>query len=63
MSTTTTSREYRKALSIAEAAEALSVSQRTIRRLIDGHVLRSFKTGRLRRIPAAEIDKLMGGKQ
>ena len=44
-------------LSIAEAAEILAVSPKTIRRRIDGGGLPAFRDGRLIRIKRADLDE------
>ena len=47
------------ALSPAQVAEALGISQVTVRRLIRDHELQSFTIGRSRRVPAAELREFM----
>lgn len=48
-------------LTLAEAAEALRVSQATVRRLIDGGELRAVRVGRLWRVPKAALEAYLGG--
>lgn len=50
----------RLAYSPAEAAEALGVCRQTIHNLIVRGEIRSVKIGRSRRIPAAELVRLLG---
>ena len=56
-------------LTVAEAARYLKVSEPTIWRWVRGGKLPSFKVGRLRRIPLADLDGLVhqatshGGRQ
>lgn len=47
------------AVSLDEAADALSVSRRTIERMIASGQLHSVKMRGLRRIPAAELERLL----
>lgn len=51
----------RVAYSPAEAAEALGLCRATIYNLINAGELRSVVIGRSRRIPAAELDRLLAG--
>jgi excisionase family DNA binding protein len=48
-------------LTLAEAAEALRVSQATVRRLIDAGELRGVRVGRLWRVPKAALEAYLGG--
>jgi excisionase family DNA binding protein len=48
----------RLAYSVAEAAQALSLSIVTIRRALDHNLIRGNKTGRVIRIPAAEVERV-----
>jgi excisionase family DNA binding protein len=50
-----------KLLTLAEAAEALRVSQATVRRLIDAGELRGVRVGRLWRVPKAALEAYLGG--
>jgi excisionase family DNA binding protein len=50
-----------QAVSITEAATALSCSRSTIYRLLDAGHLRRVKVGRLSRIPTAELDAFLHG--
>ena len=51
----------RAAYSVPEFAEAISVSERLVWRMLARGRIRSFKVGRLRRIPASELERLVGG--
>jgi excisionase family DNA binding protein len=48
-------------LTLAEAAEALRVSQATVRRLIERGELRGVRVGRLWRVPKAALEAYLGG--
>jgi len=48
-------------LTLAEAAEALRVSQATVRRLIDAGELRGVRVGRLWRVPKPAVEEYLGG--
>jgi excisionase family DNA binding protein len=50
-----------KLLTLAEAAEALRVSQATVRRLIDAGELRGVRVGRLWRVPKPAVEAYLGG--
>jgi excisionase family DNA binding protein len=59
---TTISDQRNRALSIADAAKALTVSERTIWRLIESGTLKSVRVSERRRvIPAPEIDRILAG--
>lgn len=51
-----------RAISIAEAAVRLGVSQRTIQRMIDTGELRAFRVLRSWRIRESEIERIMSGE-
>lgn len=51
-----------KALTTAEAADALGVSKQTVYRYINEGKLRSHMAGRLKRIPESQIADLLGVK-
>lgn len=48
----------RAAYSMAEAAQALGVSERLIKMAIQQNLIRSRKIGALRRIPASEVERV-----
>ena len=48
-------------LTLAEAAEALRVSQATVRRLIERGELRAVRVGRLWRVPRAAVEGMASG--
>jgi len=48
-------------LTIPETAEILKVSRQTVHSLINSGQIRRYKIGRLTRIPAADVDALIGG--
>jgi hypothetical protein len=48
----------RLAYSVADAAQALSLSIVTIRRALDHDLIRGNKTGRVIRIPAPEVERV-----
>jgi excisionase family DNA binding protein len=48
-------------LTLAEAAEALRVSQATVRRLIDAGELRGVRVGRLWRVPKPAVEAYLAG--
>lgn len=50
-----------QALSVSEFSHAMSVSEATIRRMIKRGEIKSFLFGQQRRIPAAELDRLVSG--
>ena len=50
----------RIAYRVSEVAEALSVSERLVWRMIESGEIRSFKAGRCRRIPLSEVRRLTG---
>jgi len=47
-------------LRVDEAADCLNVSAKTIRRMIGASVLKAVRIGRLVRIPASEIERIVG---
>ncbi len=51
----------KKMMSVASAARILNVSQTTIRRLIRDLKIQSVKLRRTVRIPAKEIEQIVGG--
>jgi excisionase family DNA binding protein len=63
MQTTTTDQQQgNRALSIADAAKALTLSDRTIWRMIENGKIKSVKVSERRRvILAAEIDRILAG--
>lgn len=52
-----------RAISIKEAARRLSVSERTIRRMIDTGEIRAFRVIGQWRIRESEIERVMSGGQ
>jgi excisionase family DNA binding protein len=50
------------AITLDEAADALGVSRRTVERLVATNALRSVKIRGARRVPAAEIERLLEAK-
>lgn len=50
-------------LTYPEAAAALSVGERTVRRMVSDGRLRAVPLGRARRIPATEIDRIAKGAE
>ena len=51
----------RAAYSVPEFAEAIGVSAGLVWRMVRKRRIRSFKIGRLRRIPASELERLAEG--
>jgi excisionase family DNA binding protein len=49
------------AVKLEVAAERLSVSLRTIRRMVEDGRLRAIRLGRAVRVPVAEIERVLGG--
>ena len=47
-------------LTIAEVADRIGVSERTVRRWIDRGDLRSWQRGRIVRVPADELRRFLG---
>ena len=47
-------------LSIAEVADRIGVSERTVRRWIDRGDLNSWRRGRIVRVPVAELRRFLG---
>jgi excisionase family DNA binding protein len=47
-------------LTIAEVADRISVSERTVRRWIDQGDLKSWRRGRIVRVPVAELRRFLG---
>ena len=52
----------RRALTVRDVAQALAVSQMTVRRLIERGALPSFRVGTQLRVPAHVLDALMAGE-
>jgi excisionase family DNA binding protein len=50
-----------RSLTIGETAEATGFSERSIRRMVADGRLRSVRSGRAVRIPAAAVDELISG--
>lgn len=56
------SQQVKRALSIAETCEALSISRATLHRQVREGAIRTVAIGRRRIVPADEINRLLAGE-